>query len=279
MKIGIVGLGLIGGSLGFDLRDRGHIVYGVSRKESTCQRAIERGAVDEANISLKSLQNVDIIFICTPMGKIDSTVKNIISDLNPNTIITDVGSVKTPIVKECEQLWDNFVGGHPMAGTAEQGIEAAQKNLFKNAPYVITPTEKTPRNSIKILENLARSLDSTVYTCSPENHDQAVAWISHLPVMISASLIASCLGETDQNVITLAQQLASSGFKDTSRVGGGNPELGVMMAEYNQQALLKALQGYRQQLEQIIEKIDEQQWQSLEQLLIKTQEERSRFLH
>ncbi len=279
MKIGIVGLGLIGGSLGFDLRDRGHIVYGVSRKESTCQRAIERGAVDEANISLKSLQNVDIIFICTPMGKIDSTVKNIISDLNPNTIITDVGSVKTPIVKQCEQLWNNFVGGHPMAGTAEQGIEAAQKNLFKNAPYVITPTEKTPRNSIKILENLARSLDSTVYTCSPENHDQAVAWISHLPVMISASLIASCLGETDQNVITLAQQLASSGFKDTSRVGGGNPELGVMMAEYNQQALLKALQGYRQQLEQIIEKIDEKEWQSLEQLLIKTQEERSRFIH
>ena len=279
MKIGIVGLGLIGGSLGFDLRDCGHIVYGVSRKESTCQRAIERGAVDEANISLKSLQNVDIIFICTPISKIDSTVKNIISDLNPNTIITDVGSVKTPIVKQCEQLWDNFVGGHPMAGTAEQGIEAAQKNLFKNAPYVITPTEKTPRNSIKILENLARSLDSTVYTCSPENHDQAVAWISHLPVMISASLIASCLGETDQNVIALAQQLASSGFKDTSRVGGGNPELGVMMAKYNQQALLKALQGYRQQLEQIIEKIDEKQWQSLEQLLVKTQEERSRFIH
>ena len=279
MKIGIIGLGLIGGSLGFDLRDCGHIIYGVSRRESTCQRAIERGVVDEANISLKSLQTVDLIFICTPINKIYSTVKNVINDLNKNIIITDVGSVKTPIVKQCEQLWDNFIGGHPMAGTAEQGIEAAQKNLFKNAPYVITPTEKTPKNSIKILENLAHSLNSTVYTCSPEEHDQAVAWISHLPVIISASLIASCSGETDKNVLNLAQQLASSGFKDTSRVGGGNPELGVMMAEYNQTALLKALRGYHQQLEQIIETIEQKQWQSLEQLLMKTQTERSQFLN
>ena len=279
MKIGIIGLGLIGGSLGFDLRERGHIVYGISRKEGTCHRAIERGIVDDANISFKSLPTVDIIFICTPIGKIYSTLKNIIVDLNPKIIITDVGSVKTPIVKQCEQLWDNFVGGHPMAGTAEQGIEAAQKNLFKNAPYVITPTKKTPKDSIKILENLACSLNSTVYTCSPEDHDQAVAWISHLPVMISANLIASCLGETDQNVLNLAHKLASSGFKDTSRVGGGNPELGVMMAEYNQKALLKALQAYHQQLEHIIEKIDGKQWQSLEQLLIETQEERSHFIH
>ncbi|MGK7942564.1 MAG: prephenate/arogenate dehydrogenase [Crocosphaera sp.] len=278
MKIGIIGLGLIGGSLGFDLRHRGHRVYGVSRTESTCERAIERGLVDEANISLKSLNTVDIIFVCTPINKIYSTVKNLINDLNPKIIITDVGSVKTPIVEECEKLWPNFIGGHPMAGTAQQGIESAQKNLFKNAPYVITPTEKTPKNSIKILENLACSLNSTVYTCSPEEHDQAVAWISHLPVMISAGLIASCLGERDKNVVTLAQKLASSGFKDTSRVGGGNPELGVMMAEYNQKALLKALKGYHQQLEQIIEKIDKKQWQSLERLLIKTQEERSQFI-
>ncbi|MDJ0510435.1 MAG: prephenate/arogenate dehydrogenase [Crocosphaera sp.] len=279
MKIGIIGLGLIGGSLGFDLRDCGHTVYGVSRKESTCQRAIERGLVDEANMNFESLKTVDIVFICTPINKIYSTVKNIINDLSPNTIITDVGSVKTPIVEQCEQLWDNFVGGHPMAGTAEQGIEAGQKNLFKNAPYVITPTEKTPKNSIKILENLAQSLNSTVYICSPEEHDQAVAWISHLPVMISASLIASCLGEIDRNVLILAQQFASSGFKDTSRVGGGNPQLGVMMAEYNQKALLAALQAYRQQLEQVIEKIEEKQWQSLERLLTKTQAERSRFIH
>ncbi len=278
MKIGIIGLGLIGGSLGLDLRKCGHIIYGVSRKESTCRRALERGVVNHANIDLSSLSTVDIIFICTPIGLISQTLKQLTPHLNSEAIITDVGSVKTSIVKECELLWPNFVGGHPMAGTAEQGIEAAQENLFKNAPYVITPTEKTKENSIKILEKIAQSLDSIVYSCSPEIHDQSVAWISHLPVMISASLIAACSQEKDKNILKLAQKLASSGFRDTSRVGGGNPELGVMMAKYNQTALLHALQGYRQQLDEITEYVETEQWDSLEKLLRITQKERSPFI-
>ncbi|ACB53811.1 prephenate dehydrogenase [Crocosphaera subtropica ATCC 51142] len=278
MKIGIIGLGLIGGSLGFDLRNCGHIIYGVSRKESTCQRAIEREVVDHASININSLSTVDLIFICTPITLISSTLKQLTSNLRPEVIITDVGSVKTAIVKECEPLWSNFVGGHPMAGTAEQGIEAAQKNLFKAAPYVITPTENTPKNSIKILEQLAQSLGSKVYTCSPEIHDQAVAWISHLPVMVSASLIAACVGEKEKTVLNLAQQLASSGFKDTSRVGGGNPELGLMMAQYNKTGLLHSLQGYRQQLDEVIEYINREEWDSLEQLLMMTQKKRPPFI-
>lgn len=279
MKIGIIGLGLIGGSLGFDLRDRGHIVYGISRKESTCQRAIERGVVDDATINMNLLSTVDIIFICTPIGLISQTLKQLIPNLKSEVIITDVGSVKTPIIKECESLWSNFVGGHPMAGTAEQGIEAAQKNLFKNAPYVITPTEKTQKNSIKILGDLAQSLGSNVHTCSPEIHDQAVAWISHLPVMVSASLIAGCVGEKDKTILKLAQKLASSGFKDTSRVGGGNPELGLMMAQYNKTSLLHALKNYRQQLDDVIDSINREEWDSLEQLLSMTQKERSPFIN
>ncbi len=278
MKIGIIGLGLIGGSLGLDLRNCGHIIYGVSRKESTCKIAVERGIVDYANINLKTLSTVDIIFICTPIDLIYETLKQLTSHLKPEVIITDVGSVKSSIVRECELLWPNFVGGHPMAGKTEQGIEAAQKHLFKNAAYVITPTEKTAKNSIKILEDLAQSLGSVVYTCSPEIHDQSVAWISHLPVMISASLIAGCLQEKDKSVLKLAQQLASSGFRDTSRVGGGNPELGVMMAQYNKSALLHALDGYRQQLDEITDYINSEQWDSLQKLLTMTQQERSPFI-
>ena len=198
MKIGIIGLGLIGGSLGLDLRKCGHTIYGVSRKESTCKRALERGIVDHANINLNSLSTVEIIFICTPIGLISKTVNKLTPHLSKEVIITDVGSVKSSIVKECELLCPNFVGGHPMAGTAEQGIEAAQENLFKNAPYVITPTEKTSKHSMNILEKLAQSLGSIVYTCSPEIHDQSVAWISHLPVMISASLIAACSQEKEK---------------------------------------------------------------------------------
>ena len=278
MKIGIIGLGLIGGSLGLDLRDRGHRIIGVSRKASTCQRAEEKGVVDRANTHLSSLAETELIFICTPIGLIDKTLEQLTPYLSQETIVTDVGSVKAPIVNQCSTLWGNFVGGHPMAGTAEQGIEAAQRNLFQQAPYVITPSEKTPDHAIKTLETIAQSLGSLVYHCSPETHDQAVAWISHLPVMISANLIASCLNEADSTVLTLAQKLASSGFRDTSRVGGGNPELGVMMARYNQTALLHSLITYRQQLDKIIEQIQTQDWTSLDQLLTQTQQGRSPFI-
>ncbi|MEM8780995.1 MAG: prephenate/arogenate dehydrogenase [Cyanobacteria bacterium P01_G01_bin.49] len=278
MKVGIIGLGLIGGSLGLDLRDRGHTILGVSRKESTCQQAEATGAVDQANTNLSLLSAANIIFICTPIGLISNTLEQLKPYISQETIVTDVGSVKTPIVESCETLWTNFIGGHPMAGTAKQGIEAAQKNLFKNAPYVITPTQNSPKNSIKTLEEIAKSLGSIVYTCSPENHDKAVAWISHLPVMVSASLITACLHEEDPLVLKLAHKLASSGFKDTSRVGGGNPELGLMMAQYNRTALLRSLIAYRQQLDEVIEQINTQEWESLNKRLETTQKGRSHFI-
>lgn len=278
MEIGIIGLGLIGGSLGLDLRARGHTVLGVSHRESTCQRARERGVVDEASINLRLLSNADIIFICTPIGLIIPTLEQLISHLNAKTIVTDVGSVKTSIVEQGSRLWDKFIGGHPMAGTAEQGVNAAQKNLFKNAPYVITPTQNNLSEDVEVLETIVDELGSKVYKCTSENHDCAVAWVSHLPVMISASLISACLIEKEDLVLELAKSLASSGFRDTSRVGGGNPELGVMMAEYNQKALLQSLLGYRQQLDRIISLIEQKNWTGLEDILEETKQGRTLFL-
>jgi len=123
-----------------------------------------------------------------------------------------------------------------------------------------------------------RPLQTRLYHCHPDDHDRAVAWISHLPVMTSASLIAACLGETDPAVLELAHALASSGFRDTSRVGGGNPELGVMMARYNQAALVGSLHAYRDTLNQLITQIEQADWRSLEALLKQTQQSRSEFL-
>jgi len=278
MNIGIVGLGLIGGSLGLDLRAFGHQVLGVSRHSETCQRAIERGVVDEASINMTLLAAADVVFICTPLAAIAPTVQQLIPHLSPDSIITDVGSVKTAVVEEVAPLWHNFVGGHPMAGTADSGIEAAVSGLFTGNPYVLTPVETTPPTAVKIVEEIVRSLTSRVYFCRPEDHDRAVAWISHLPVMVSASLIDACISEADPAVLELAQQLASSGFRDTSRVGGGNPELGVMMARYNQESLLRSLMSYRHSLDQLIAQIEQQDWQSLEERLKETQLERPKFL-
>ena len=275
MKLGIIGLGLIGGSLGLELRSRSHYILGISRRLETCALAIEKGIADEASVDFSILSSAEVIFICTPISAILPTVEQLRPILSPDTILTDVGSVKAPIVEAVTPLWSNFIGGHPMAGTAQQGIEAAHKGLFSGTRYVLTPTENTPVKAQKTLTEIARSLDTEVIICSPETHDQAVAWISHLPVFVSSSLIAACLQETDSDVITLAQKLASSGFRDTSRVGGGNPELGLMMAQYNQKALLRSLSVYREQLAEIMSAIEAEDWEKIAEILAETKKARS----
>ncbi|MBF2067988.1 MAG: prephenate/arogenate dehydrogenase [Calothrix sp. C42_A2020_038] len=278
MNIGIFGLGLIGGSLGLDLRACGHRVVGVSRRASTCQTAVAIGSVDQASVDINILGAAEVVFICTPLGFIVPTIQQLITILPKTTVLTDVGSVKTPIVEAASSLWHNFIGGHPMAGTADSGIEAALKNLFVQRPYVLTPTPATPTSSIEVVSELVKQLGSNIYYCAPEQHDRAVSWISHLPVMVSASLIASCIEETDEQVLKLAYSLASSGFRDTSRVGGGNPELGVMMAKYNRAALLKSLQQYRHNLDEIINLIEQENWQDLEEILKLTKQRRHNFV-
>ena len=278
MNIGIAGLGLIGGSLGLDLRSQGYQVLGVSRRESTCQKAISLGVVDRATTDLAILAAAEVIFICTPLAAILPTVEQMIPHLSPTTVLTDVGSVKVPVVEQISPLWSNFVGGHPMAGTADSGIEAAITNLFKLKPYVLTPVATTPPQAVKAVEQVVRSLQAAIYHCRPDEHDRAVSWISHLPAMVSASLIATCMGETDPDVLALAQKLASSGFRDTSRVGGGNPELGVMMARYNRQELLRSLQQYHHRLGTMISLIEQEDWNSLQQQLQLNRLARPRFV-
>lgn len=278
MNIGIVGLGLIGGSLGLDLRSRGHQVFGISRRKSTCEKAIARGAVDDASVDYSVLATSEVVFVCTPLGAILPTVEQLIPHLSPSTVLTDVGSVKVPVVEAVTPLWANFVGGHPMAGTADSGIEAAMPNLFALKPYVLTPVAMTPPQAVETVAQIARSLQATVYYCQPDEHDQAVSWISHLPAMISSTLISTCMSEPDPVVLALAQKLASSGFRDTSRVGGGNPELKVMMARYNRQELLRTLQHYRHNLEALINLIEQEDWIALEQQLTLTQLARLQFV-
>lgn len=278
MKIGIVGLGLIGGSLGLDWRSQGHYITGISRREDVCKIALNKGIADYSGTGFKLLADAEIVVICTPIQAIATTIKKIVPYLSPETIITDVGSVKQPIVEECSQLWSNFIGGHPMAGTAESGINAALSNLFQDAAYVFTPTAESNPDNVEKLKAIALDLNAVPHVCNAQVHDRAVSWISHLPVMVSASLLKACL-EEEPNTLSLAQVLASSGFKDTSRVGGGNPELGVMMAKYNREELLRSLYSYQDNLSEIIEAIEDEKWQDLSAILAKNGQARPKFLN
>ncbi len=278
MKIGIVGLGLIGGSLAIAFKQAGFEIIGMSRKDSTCQTALNKNIVDHASTDLSILKDADVIFLCTPISYIVPSVKALIPHLRPETILTDVASVKGEIVQAITPLWKNFIGGHPMAGTAEQGIEAALEGLFVGAPYVLTPTGQTPITTQKTVTDLVQLLHSRLYICEAQVHDQAVAWISHLPAYVSANLIAACLTETSPDIKQMAQSLASSGFRDTSRVGGGNPEMHLMMAQSNRSALLKALRSYQRELNRTIEQIETEDWAAITTQLSQSQQARPRFV-
>ena len=281
MNIGIVGLGLIGGSLGLDILalEKDDYVWGLSRNPETCKQAIKIKAVNIAStdiVEIPDRDRTDIIVICTPIAAILPTIAALAPQLPSNVIFTDVGSVKAAIIEPASKICKRFVGSHPMAGTAFQGILAAERNLFKNRPCVITPSSDV--EAVEKVRSLWQSVGMNIYECSPEEHDRAVASISHLPVMISASLINACQHEEDKSVLKLAQNLASSGFRDTSRVGGGNPELGRLMAEYNQSALLRSLYNYQQSLQEVINLIENKQWQELEVLLANAQSDRPLYL-
>lgn len=279
MKIGIVGIGLIGASLGWDFRQLGHQVIGIARQQATCDFAEREGICDRASGDLASLKDTEIVFICTPIAAIVPTVELLVPHLQPETIVTDAGSVKAAIVDRATGFWSNFVGGHPMAGNSQSGIAAFEKGLFADRPYVLTPIPETSPVALERVDRLVRSLDCIIHYATPAQHDLAVAWISHLPMIVSASLIGACLDEADPQILDFAKKFASTGFRDTSRVGGGNPEMGMMMAEYNRDALLRSLYQYRDRLDSIIDSIESKEWTKIKDLLSHNQAVRPDFLN
>lgn len=278
MNIGIVGLGLIGGSLGLDLRKAHHTIYGMSRSARTCELAVQRGIADVADCHPQILERADVVILCPPIGLIESVFDQVQPYLSPKAIVSDVGSVKGAIAPLLHQRWPRFIGGHPMAGTAESGIEAAQSDLFQGRPYVLTPLEDSDPVAVETLKALVQDLGATLFLASPRDHDRAVSLISHLPIMVSAALIAAAMDSDNQGVLQLAQSLASSGFCDTSRVGGGNPELGRMVAQFNREELLRSLDLYEHHLQQLRRLITLGEWENLEHSLHHTQTARPHFL-
>lgn len=270
LTIGILGLGLIGGSLGLDLTALGYPVLGVSRQAQTCALACARGAVRVASTQWDLLQHAHIIFVCTPIDQTLPAVARLSKVVRPGTVITDVASVKEPIVARATNLWPWFVGGHPMAGTAEVGMQAAVRDLFRERPYVLTPLPETVPEALAQMQEIVDRLGAQIVQAQPLAHDRAVALISHAPVFISAALLLM-INQPDLQLRGLAQQLASSGFRDTSRVGGGNPELGLLMAQYNRDALLAALADYQEQFTRLSQAIQEENWTVIQELLDQTQ--------
>lgn len=277
--VGIVGLGLIGGSLGLDLQAQGLEVRALVHRASTQERAQERQLASRIALDPSVLTECGLIVLALPLDRLLDPPAELLAALPRDAVITDVGSVKEPIAALWQQKHPRFVASHPMAGTAEAGVEAGLTGLFAGRPWVATPNEQTESDALQSVQDLAESLGAHWLTCPAAAHDRAVALISHMPVLVSAALLQSAeQGGEAAAAAALVRQLASSGFADTSRIGGGNPELGTLMARCNRSAVLEALMHYRQQLSALEAMVESEDWSSLENALRHCQALRPDFL-
>ncbi len=277
-NIGIVGLGLIGGSLGLDLQTLGYKVYGITNREETAKKARERNLAQIVSTDPSILKNCSIIYIALPLDQLINPSSVLIHSIPVNAVVTDVGSVKVPILNTWNKLHPRFIASHPMTGTEESGVTAGQHNLFKNKPWVVTPNKDTDQKALEVIRQISLSLGCKWINTEAQIHDEAVSLISHLPVLISAALINTLSTNTNTSLYSLAKSIASSGFSDTSRVGGGNPKLGISMAKFNKQNLIRDLSSYRNSLNLFEKYLLEENWNELEKILVGTQEERQNFI-
>jgi len=281
LPVGVVGLGLIGGSIALDLRQQGLVVHGLAHRPATAERALQRDLVDRVSTDPAVLQGCGLVVLALPLDGLLDPDPKLLAALPPQAVVTDVGSVKQPVLERWQGLHPRFVPSHPMAGTAQAGVEAGLAGLFAGRPWVATPAVDTDAAALASVQDLATLLGAHWLCCPAAAHDQAVALISHLPVLVSAALLQAAdrsAAAAGDELGALVRALASSGFADTTRVGGGNPQLGTLMARSNRTALLQALQVYRHSLAALEQLVQQGEWSGLQGALQVAQQLRPEFV-
>ncbi len=240
--IGIVGVGLIGGSIAVALRDRGFEgrLVGVSRAPERLARQANADALNHISGHLsEAVAECSLLIFCTPVDAIIQGVRSIAQQVQPGTLLTDVGSAKAAICNALTSVVPPsaaFVGSHPLAGSEKQGIQHARPDLFHDRCCVITPTSDTPADQHKRLAAFWQSLGAQVVSMTPEDHDVVLAKTSHVP-HVAAAALASQLD-------TAHFPLAATGFRDTTRIAAGDPEIWTAILEQNATATIECLDRY-----------------------------------
>lgn len=233
IKVGIVGLGLIGGSIFKALCALKCEVYATSRSGQTIEKAKQYSP--NVSKSLKDLKDCDLIFVATPMNQVLEILDILENIVSPETIVADVSSLKSFVCKKKRPY--KFIPTHPMAGTEFTGFDNAYENLFMGSKWVLTPLKDTDKKDLKKVTDIIKALGSSPVLANPAEHDKAVALVSHMPMLISQALF-----KTAQNN-PLALKLASSGFRDMTRLALSNEEMAVDMISLNCENIQESVLG------------------------------------
>lgn len=255
-KVGVFGIGLLGGSVALGLRERflAEEVHAFDTDPNALEDALALQVVDRVHTVLGDwIGELDLGILATPMGVLAKEGQRIARYAKPGSLWTDVGSVKAPIVAALSGVLPNFVGGHPMAGSEKAGVEAAHAGLLQNAVWVLTPTPGTAPGALGQLRELVQNLGAYPLEVSPELHDRLVARISHLPYLLSVGLNRMVSQDEHRDLLMF---LAAGGFRDLTRVASGSPRMSRDMVVTNKEALKSAVEDLRATLAELEELLD-----------------------
>ncbi len=234
-KLTILGPGLLGGSIGLAARHRkiaGKVAVWARRQEAA-DEAYKLGAADEATTDLRrAVADAELVVLAVPIGVMPALAKQIPA----GCVVTDVGSVKYHVVSTVAGLLPKFVGSHPMAGSEQAGIEAARRELFDNTVCIVTPREDTDKAALNLVFEFWKSLGCQVRTLAPQEHDEIVARISHLPHLVAAAVVNVVCSDGAHPL-----NFVGPGFKDFTRIASGPPEMWTEICVENRQEIARAL--------------------------------------
>jgi prephenate dehydrogenase len=246
-RLSILGVGLLGGSIGLALRSVASDceIVGYGHRKETLEIAVQVGAIDRFSTDpAQAVQGSELVILCTPVGVFEQNLRDIANSLEPGAIITDVGSTKRSVVELAEKLLPGharFVGSHPMAGSEKRGVEFARTDLFQNALCIVTPSGRTDQRALEQVEGFWRLLGMRIARLSPVEHDQALAEVSHLPHVVAAALVGM---QAEAGL-----KLSGKGFLDTTRIAGGDGGLWRDILLDNRDNLIAAIGKLRQEFD------------------------------
>jgi prephenate dehydrogenase len=251
-RLVIVGVGLIGGSFALALKAAGAVrsVAGLGRSPEAMARALELGIVDEVcDTPGQAMRGADLVLLAAPVGQTGAILASLLPHLEPQTIITDAGSTKCDVVASARAALgarvNQFVPGHPIAGSESNGPDAARAGLYRGKKTVLTPLPENAPAAVERVVSAWRACGSLIHTLSPLDHDRVFAAVSHLPHLLAYALVDDIAAKPHADMLF---QYAASGFRDFTRIAGSSPEMWRDISLANRDALLTELDAYLAQL-------------------------------
>lgn len=266
-RVAIIGVGLIGGSFGMALKKRrlAREIVGIGRSVERLQRAVDLLAIDRFSTDLSTgVADADLVYVATPVGMEVEFIRQIASMVKPGCVITDAGSTKKEIVSVVEESIPDssrFVGGHPMAGSEQTGVEAGNPDLFVGATYVLTPTDRTDPQALNLVHGLAEGIGSKVITITPEAHDRCAAVISHLPHIIAAAMVDLAKNQSLEEPQVF--EMIAGSFRDMTRVAASSPDLWRDICKTNTEEIKRSAEAFKGILDEALIALDSgdfEQW-------------------